>query len=109
MIFTDENNNLLIDRDGIIVAKVPRMVEEKWPRIAQRMALAAQQDGAWQEIETAPKDGTDVLVAECGAVMEAHYDAEVDQWWLANTDRHDYVGKPVYPTHWRPLPAPPPT
>jgi hypothetical protein len=54
----------------------------------------------WQSIETAPRDGTDVLLwlhdagACCGYY---HY----DRWWADNGDAI------VDPTHWMPLPRPP--
>ena len=55
----------------------------------------------WQPIETAPKDGTDVLVW-CGGAMFIAY-MEVGRWFF---DRTDHSVKPL-PTHWMPLPAPP--
>lgn len=61
----------------------------------------------WKTIETAPKDGTDVLIAgpEFGkgpafylAVAGFHHD-----YW-----REEEYGDNYYqPTHWMPLPAPP--
>jgi len=62
---------------------------------------------AWQPIETAPKDGTFVLLW-----LGPHWEtAEVLQWseeenaWI---DRHHgaLIGSLV-PTHWQPLPTPP--
>lgn len=76
----------------------------------------------WQPIETAPKDGTAVIIAVPDRahtdfiVGEAYFDPEHygdGDWWWANTDYGDYHGGPVsevnynHPTHWRPLPAPP--
>ena len=55
----------------------------------------------WQPIDTAPKDGTDVLVWCGGAMFIACM--EVGRWFF---DRTDYSVKPL-PTHWMPLPAPP--
>ena len=55
----------------------------------------------WQPIETAPMDGTDVLVW-CGGTMFIAC-MEVGRWFF---DRTDYSVKPL-PTHWMPLPAPP--
>ena len=63
----------------------------------------------WQPIETAPKDGTSMLVvSRDGLVM-------IDKWHVCHTHP---LGKPSYlsyndwqfskdPTHWMPLPAPP--
>lgn len=71
--------------------------------------------GGWQPIETAPKDGSDVLIRCPGdSVHEARwidwsnsrYDLRhrLTGWYWAGYD--GAVG-PVFPTHWRPLPPPP--
>lgn len=62
----------------------------------------------WHPIETAPLDGTSVLVAEGRAVGEAKY-YERDGWRWAGNDPTDSWGSTVYPTHWQPLPMPPET
>lgn len=59
-------------------------------------------DDGWQPIETAPRDGSFVLIA-CGDVYKARYDEIEDMWFF------DVDGCAVDPTHWRPLPAPPVT
>jgi hypothetical protein len=65
----------------------------------------------WLPIETVPLDGTSVLVAEDyrGSLGEAYYDSEESRWYWANTGRGDYPDPhELFPTHWMPLPAPPP-
>lgn len=57
----------------------------------------------WQDISTAPKDGTEVLV--CGSkrlpYAVAHYDRRDGLWYLETCS--DTVS--IYsPTHWQPLP-----
>ncbi len=60
----------------------------------------------WQPIETAPKDGTAMLVHDEGAVFIAVFDEDEGAWM-------DIAGAPGYqrvepaPTHWMPLPDPP--
>jgi hypothetical protein len=61
----------------------------------------------WQPIETAPVDGTPVLLAAAGTVFEGEYKPDANGWWLANTDPTDYHDGQVWPTHWMPLPHPP--
>lgn len=76
----------------------------------------------WQPIETAPKDGTKVLIVnDEGAIDVAGY---IEQWnerdeWVRKakdgdvyrTVREDRgywgTGTAYCPTHWMPLPAPP--
>lgn len=70
----------------------------------------------WQPIETAPKDGTDVLV--CGGtynaglqigtpllgVIIAFWDGSY--WHGPEENAHD-EWRECYPAYWMPLPAPP--
>jgi hypothetical protein len=56
----------------------------------------------WQPIETAPKDGNEVLVHADGFRWVAGFDTEQGEWdWPS-------VWHNLQPTHWMPLPAPPP-
>ena len=70
----------------------------------------------WQPIETAPKDGTKILVW-------THHDVcEISEWFQATGYKYKEVGRGLYaksivvanegwssntPTHWQPLPDPP--
>lgn len=56
----------------------------------------------WQPIETALKDGTDILAWD-GAPCIVHWEPEFSpaRWVI----QHD--GMSAWPTHWMPLPAPP--
>ena len=70
----------------------------------------------WKPIETAPKDGTKILI--CVWDIGGYWDMEVSQW-LKNVSYKDEFGKNKKytgfapdvgiggPTHWMPLPAPP--
>ena len=62
--------------------------------------------GEWQPIETAPKDGTRVLVVERGTVSIADwFDGNGWEpgacWWATDSGSLRDV------THWMPLPEPP--
>jgi hypothetical protein len=52
----------------------------------------------WQLIETAPKDGTDVLIAFAGGRV---------QMWQTRRPDEKYFWYENAPTHWMPLPDPP--
>ncbi len=75
----------------------------------------------WQDIATAPKDGTHVLVAfgpyDNGRTFDqspptvAHWfgppplpGLRAGHWYLSV---QTYEGPSIFPTHWMPLPAPP--
>lgn len=63
----------------------------------------------WQDISTAPKDGTSVLVYERGDICTAWFD-EIAAWsnnrqkgrWMSSDEV--FTGAP---SHWMPLPQPP--
>ena len=77
----------------------------------------------WQPIETAPRDGTRIILAK---IIPADEDREAGVWWVCGgrwqtehilsgtggkirrqaqwTDGVDNLGEP---THWMPLPEPP--
>ena len=66
----------------------------------------------WQPIETAPKDGTEVLVCggdmddmwcEQGKVVIASYDDWLFHSWTTTGGRED----PLKPSYWMPLPVSP--
>ena len=64
--------------------------------------------GCWQDIRTAPKDGTTVdlwspkYVRFTGCVWTKLYKRNDYQWFQYGTDGYE-----IEPTHWMPLPAPP--
>jgi hypothetical protein len=62
----------------------------------------------WQPIDSAPKDGTHVLVTDGTAVVEMRWDDNA--WYELNNHSTDAWGRPWYDgeaTHWMPLPAAP--
>lgn len=77
---------------------VPGHAAKQW----NRRAAASAEPVAWQPIETAPMDGTDVLIAAYGRAAEAWYSDSSHRWLWAN-------GEPVLMTvtHWMPLPKGP--
>lgn len=64
----------------------------------------------WQPIESAPRDGTSVLVATAeGLVGEAKFYPDNATWYWMGFDPSDYVDGSITPAppHWMPLPPPP--
>lgn len=69
----------------------------------------------WQPIETAPKDGTAILLSNERGAWMAKYDPvypsgyRPENPWFSLMLNHDHMrkGKPCAPTHWMPLPPPP--
>lgn len=69
----------------------------------ERVGNAWETGDGWRPIETAPKDGTEVLVyvpRRLGAIYAAASNPTGNQWWARN------MGD-LRPTHWMPLPTPP--
>jgi hypothetical protein len=63
----------------------------------------------WQPIESAPKDGTTILLGHASFKPEAAW-WEYCSWfegWCSGGFRSDMYGPGFDPTHWMPLPPPP--
>jgi len=74
---------------------------------AELAALKAAQE--WRGMESAPKDGTWVLVIDSeygdhSGAFVARYTEAFSGSWLINTSHVPHV---VYPSHWMPLPTAP--
>lgn len=91
------------------------LVREALARIEELEALTQ-----WQDIETAPKDGTEILLSNPtdGYVETGHFISPFEMIGDENDDTPDwfttsgeYLGsggpETTAPTHWMPLPAPP--
>jgi hypothetical protein len=70
----------------------------------------------WEPIETAPKDGTDILAVIVGNHPQTGdpfipevvgWDADSAQWWNCMWCNYCDARAAYEPTHWRPLPDPP--
>jgi hypothetical protein len=62
----------------------------------------------WMDIETAPRDGTAVLLFGCRQICVARYVEHDIEWW--HVDDNKFGPWPLRgpaPTHWMPLPPPP--
>lgn len=76
-----------------------RLDDDDW-----RAILAALGEREWQPIETAPKDGSLVLL--CLSPHRGYLECprKVGGWW---DDKWNIFGGSWCPTHWQPLPTPP--
>lgn len=102
--------NLFGDAKSIIEAQ--RILHSDGILPAIRDELARARKSAWRPIETAPKDGTPIIV--CGDGKEYHPRSCWWSWafecWVVREDID--AGKATfiqgqYLTHWQPLPEPP--
>lgn len=62
----------------------------------------------WRDIESAPKDGGLILVAEPPFAVSAVW-RHIYQAWMTPTEGTGWVKVIARPTHWMPLPDPPTT
>ena len=76
--------------------------------LGARAALAEiERDSEWQPIETAPKDGTRVLVFSTHyGIGVASWNAMCNEWWIEPSDRLEDPEIALL-IHWRPLPKSP--
>lgn len=72
-----------------------------------RAALTAAKAGGWMPIETAPKDGTAVLVSEGRFCSCVEWNEEFDWWAVDDNKLGPFRLRGAAPTHWQPLPTPP--
>lgn len=82
-------------------------------RAGWNAALVSQ---GWQPIETAPRDGTWILVRQSDvlepSVAVCAFDPECSEggWWMCCDGKNPEIPlRGPSPTHWMPLPALPPT
>ena len=73
--------------------------------LAWSQAASAVQRSAWQPIETAPRDGSQILVWDGKDVFIAW--CCKGRWMYDDLMESPYL-TPWHPTHWQPLPSPPP-
>ena len=73
---------------------------------ALSLAAALPEQGVWQPADTAPKDGTQILIAVAGDEYEVAWAYWNERWriWVLPMTNRAYQ---MEPTHWMPLPAPP--
>lgn len=91
---------------------------EEFERLTNEIANLRSQfaNSEWKPIETAPKDGTKVLVYDesYGLPQKAwfgkdHFKEEYEGWLFGDGDDYScgLYFTPIEPTHWMPLPKPP--
>jgi hypothetical protein len=76
------------------------LTELERKKLSEAAALSYQTPLSWRDIETAPKDGKDVLLANDEGLHVG--------WWSMNEWRYkNFYVSIKSPTHWQPLPEPP--
>jgi len=122
----DNEFNALCDAHGFsAVARgdFPLVPRDMFKAFADAAVLAERERSAWQPIETAPRDGTWVRLAggKCDFSEESDnkgrevtgrwttdlYHKPGGNWQFAYYDE-GFHGEYKNPTHWQPLPSPPP-
>lgn len=89
------------------------MVSTQALRLARLFAGRVMCDCQWRDIETAPKDGTTIHIANAKsrAMTLALYCPRKERWLcrLWDEDLPEVSNSALWwsPTHWQPLPAPP--
>lgn len=79
--------------------------EKQWLKAAEA-ALAAYEKERWQPIETAPKDGTRVILSRTKSSVWC--DCKWEKMRRVPDRWASFVGVvPFSPTHWQPKPTPP--
>lgn len=93
---------------------IAQEVEHEFDRLNAEIASLTAQLAAleWQPIESAPKDGTSIILYVAWRIVgEARWqgDGHDEGWWWAGTDPGDYNADKIssQPTHWMALPEPP--
>lgn len=110
---SDMIERLILDRIGSEFDGECHLTDAEAREAAAEIAsLRAQLEDArradeWQDISTAPKDGTELLLAHSEAVFSGWWHDGGSAGWTDGSTNHydDYCL--LHPTHWRPLPAPP--
>ena len=64
-------------------------------------------DGQWQDISTAPRDGTEILVARKSRIEPHEEIVRIDYWSKELGDVWAKSPRDYQPTHYMPLPSPP--
>lgn len=68
--------------------------------------LAVIEQCRWRPIDTAPKDGTTILVSAGGFVYAVAWDDDAD-WWVVDDNKNGpYRLREAPPTEWMPAPKP---
>jgi hypothetical protein len=113
-----------LTKSGKCMNTFPREIDGRWfalvpaendghighiARIAEleRELEALRKDAGWRAIETAPKDGTAVLVSEGRFCYSVEWNEEFDWWAVDDNKLGPFRLRGQAPTHWMPLPPPP--
>jgi hypothetical protein len=94
-------------RLGEFVNRLTDAVLRNMDALRSAQVAAPARIGGWQLIETAPKDGTAILVAEGYHIYCVEWSEELDWWAVDDNKLGPFRLRGPAPTHWMPLPAAP--
>lgn len=111
------DKTLQMEAEQAAKAKYPYVTEDMPSRVAtlrSRMSfiqgyLARAAKEGWQPIETAPKDGTYILIHNDRGTCVAYFERGwgQDGWWLLDDGKNYEIPlRGSAPTHWHPIPTP---
>lgn len=94
----------VIGRPDVLLTKIAKLRDEVGSAVNCYIPLAAAVPEGWKPIETAPMDGTVVLLHRWSTSFAGYYGG-ADSGWRINAPGLPAIGP--LPTHWMPIPASP--
>lgn len=89
------------------IKRLLREAEDERAELLKENARLHDLAGGWRPIETAPKDGTAVLVSEGRFCHCVEWNEEFDWWAVDDNKLGPFRLRGAAPTHWMPPPPPP--
>ena len=105
---TDNEFNALCDAHGfsaVARGELPLVPRNLLKALVDAAVLAERELSAWQPIETAPRDGTEILAWD-GIGMKFAW--RYEDRWIYDIEMESPYLTLWHPTHWQPLPSTPP-
>lgn len=96
----------MMNKDIQMLQTIASRIIDRYPEMYDRLCeyIARVENGGWLPIETAPKDGSNIILwAKYGDLpLVGRYSKTYDEWLEAGGTGYKFT-----PTHWQPLPQTP--